>query len=332
MSCREEISCVPVLVLLMGIPGAGKSTIATRLLEEQTSENASLQVVCYDDLFEEETTFNSDDNADDSFDPERWHKSRSEALGRASALLAEGTKGGSSGTAKKGQSSSPKKNSKNKGKAARSSKLPPDLTTLLESDPLPPDRSTTSNPSSTTTAAASAAVTPPPPPPPKQTLKKWICAVVLDDTFHLRSMRREARRVARRAGAGLVVVWVDCPLNECLARNALRLEPPLGRRVPEASLRKTFDSLQPPRRPLVAAAAAAAAAITITAAAAVAGRGAGRLVRHEKSEAPPLRPQVLQLFREITALSFQLPREELVVAVAEPFQLSVHHLLLQCVP
>jgi len=38
-------------------------------------------------------------------------------------------------------------------------------------------------------------------------------------------------------------VWVKAPLDECLARNALR---PAARRVPEASLRRIHDTLEPP--------------------------------------------------------------------------------------
>jgi predicted kinase len=67
--------------------------------------------------------------------------------------------------------------------------------------------------------------------------------VVADDTMHLRSMRLQARRLARAAGAAAAVLHAACPLETALARNAARAPPA---RVPEAVARRlaaAFEAL-----------------------------------------------------------------------------------------
>jgi anaerobic selenocysteine-containing dehydrogenase len=77
----------------MGVPGSGKSTVATRLIQEQPG-GGSVQVVSYDDLFDEiaERKVSSDGpegsgGESGGFDVSAWHASRQEALGRAAVLL-----------------------------------------------------------------------------------------------------------------------------------------------------------------------------------------------------------------------------------------------------
>lgn len=146
----------PVLVILMGVPGSGKSTVAAQLKREKCTRG-SVNVVSYDDLFDEiaagaASRGGQEGNAgSSSFDVDSWHASRREALGRAAVLLQvasdEGRKdcsGGKAGKSKKGEKVGEKEQTS---------------VTALDS-----------------------------------TLR----LVVLDDTFEYRSMRREARRVARQ--------------------------------------------------------------------------------------------------------------------------------------
>ena len=81
--------------------------------------------------------------------------------------------------------------------------------------------------------------------------------VILDDNFHLRSMRRDAYKVCQRVASGLhrcaftigfSVVLVDTPLDVCLKRNLLRK----GKaRIPEETIKKmatTLERLDPTSR------------------------------------------------------------------------------------
>lgn len=147
----------PVLVILMGVPGSGKSTVAAQLKREKFAKG-SVNVVSYDDLFDEiaagaASRGGQEGNAgSSSFDVDSWHASRQEALGRAAVLLqvasGEGRKDCSGGKAGKSNKKGEKVGEKEQASV-----------TALDS-----------------------------------TLR----LVVLDDTFEYRSMRREARRVARQ--------------------------------------------------------------------------------------------------------------------------------------
>jgi len=310
------------LVLLMGSPGSGKSTIASRLVREQVGFRMSpydpknngyatmstvctshdkvrscnerfvthspllrsfaphqpadlveqLHVVSYDDLFDEITAADGGGGGGDSqggaFDVAAWHESRIEALGRATVLLQDlqasksrssaaasaGKQGCCGGGGNVGGSASTKKALKNAAKTQkRSAEAPLSPAPTASADEIeaapaaqPPILSVDGAVAGTGGGAAIPSLSPAPPPAPTSPPplpRAALRLVVLDDTFHFRSMRRAARRVARGCGAGLVVVWAHAPLAACLARNAER---PPQRRVPEASLRRTFASLEPP--------------------------------------------------------------------------------------
>jgi len=147
----------PVLVILMGVPGSGKSTVAAQLVRDKSS-NDSVYVVSYDDLFDEIAAGaagrrGQEDSAGSSnFDVDSWHASRQEALGRSAVLLQV-----ASDEARKRSSV---------GKAGKSSK---------KGKKVAVDE-----------------------PPAAIAVDSTHRLVVLDDTFEYRSMRREARKVARQ--------------------------------------------------------------------------------------------------------------------------------------
>lgn len=67
--------------------------------------------------------------------------------------------------------------------------------------------------------------------------------VVLDDTFHLRSMRGQSWRVAREFQAAYIQVHVRCPLEIALHRNRNRS---LGSRVPDKVVMNAFNAFEDP--------------------------------------------------------------------------------------
>lgn len=209
----EEPRANAVLVLLVGIPASGKSSLAEQYMRSESEIaglEATVHVVSYDDLFDELASGSiaaaEADVAEDGavFDPATWHDSRREALGRATALLQEPPVAG-----KERSRGGAQKQSKKRAESALSGGA---------------ERSGDGGGGGNG--------------------RRRVTVVVLDDTFHYKSMRREARKVARTSNAGLVIVHVDVPLDVCLLRNAHRL--PLHRRVPEHSLRRIHATLEPP--------------------------------------------------------------------------------------
>jgi len=77
--------------------------------------------------------------------------------------------------------------------------------------------------------------------------------VLVDDTMHYRSMRREVQRIAGRCEAAYLQVFVDAPLDVALARNAQRRSRPVGgssslprSALPDAVVARAFSALERP--------------------------------------------------------------------------------------
>lgn len=68
--------------------------------------------------------------------------------------------------------------------------------------------------------------------------------VILDDTMHLRSMRRECWQLARAASSAYVQIHVVCSLKQALFRNAQR---PLAARIPEQVIAKAATMFEDPQ-------------------------------------------------------------------------------------
>jgi tRNA uridine 5-carbamoylmethylation protein Kti12 len=68
--------------------------------------------------------------------------------------------------------------------------------------------------------------------------------VILDDTMHLRSMRRECWQLARAVSSAYVQICVVCSLKQALNRNAQR---PLASQIPEHVIAKAATSFEDPQ-------------------------------------------------------------------------------------
>lgn len=66
--------------------------------------------------------------------------------------------------------------------------------------------------------------------------------VLIDDNLYYRSMRFEWFKLARDCSLGFCQVFVSCPLEEAIRRNASRKSP-----VPESSIRVMESKLELPR-------------------------------------------------------------------------------------
>ncbi|XP_055976733.1 L-seryl-tRNA(Sec) kinase [Sorex fumeus] len=65
--------------------------------------------------------------------------------------------------------------------------------------------------------------------------------LILDDNFYYQSMRYEVYQLARKYSSGFCQLFLDCPLDTCLARNAQRARP-----VPAETLRQMAGKLERP--------------------------------------------------------------------------------------
>jgi hypothetical protein len=72
--------------------------------------------------------------------------------------------------------------------------------------------------------------------------------VVVDDTMHLRSMRREVYALGRARGVPVVVIWLRAPLALALARNSTRVP---AHQVEESAIGRIHTALEPPDGSLV---------------------------------------------------------------------------------
>jgi hypothetical protein len=72
--------------------------------------------------------------------------------------------------------------------------------------------------------------------------------VVVDDTMHLRSMRREVYALGRARGVPVVIIWLRAPLALALARNSTRAP---AYQVDEAAISRIHAALEPPDGSLV---------------------------------------------------------------------------------
>uniref|UniRef100_A0A7S2W7Q0 Uncharacterized protein n=1 Tax=Rhizochromulina marina TaxID=1034831 RepID=A0A7S2W7Q0_9STRA len=160
-----------VVVALMGIPGAGKSTLCDAL-EACKPSGVESCAVSFDEVMDElhSQSMAASPHLPHQFDPVLWKQSRARAFQNAQEFLEQRSMG---------ENDSPA--------AAR--------------------------------------------------------VVFLDDNLHYRSMRKEARRLARDSNAGLIILWVDCDIETAVERNRARDE---RRRVPEASITRIHAALEPP--------------------------------------------------------------------------------------
>lgn len=158
----QPVNTTPLLVVLCGLPGAGKSTLAKHLA--QMGDASGMRVTCihFDDWMNDGRDGTSRvGSGHPDFDPVAWKASRT----RCMEATAEALGGGSD-------------------------------------------------------------------------------MVILDDTMHYTSMRLRCWKLARSNESMYCQVYVDCPLEKCLARNAVRNA---SSRMPEAVMERMGRIFEPPR-------------------------------------------------------------------------------------
>jgi predicted kinase len=77
----------PMLVLVCGLPGAGKSSLVAALASERNGERLECERISFDDLFRQQRRPTTD--ADGEFDPEQWKRSQGEMAARVCVQLAQ---------------------------------------------------------------------------------------------------------------------------------------------------------------------------------------------------------------------------------------------------
>lgn len=79
----------PTLVLVCGLPGAGKSSLVEALAAETNAERFVCERISFDDLFRQQRRPAGDADADAEFDPEQWKRSQTEMAARVRVRLAQ---------------------------------------------------------------------------------------------------------------------------------------------------------------------------------------------------------------------------------------------------
>ncbi|CAI7790369.1 unnamed protein product [Closterium sp. NIES-53] len=215
----------PLLVVAMGLPGAGKSTLCAAFAHLARRAGTHTTVVSFDSyargtgrdgsVGEEggvgDVAFMPRPDADTcaAFSHDAWKASRVTALAALTAALARASQGGRESAA-----------------AALQGGGGDDAAVALANAP------ETTGATASVRAAAGWEVRVP------------AHMVVADDTMHLRSMRLQLLRLAHSYGATCLILHVTTPLDQCISRNEHRLP---TARLPPAVIRRTAARLEPPR-------------------------------------------------------------------------------------
>lgn len=78
----------PTLVLVCGLPGAGKSTLAAKLVAETVEDRLVCERITFDDLFQQ-WRGQAEADADVDFDPSQWKACQGEMATRVRVRLAQ---------------------------------------------------------------------------------------------------------------------------------------------------------------------------------------------------------------------------------------------------
>lgn len=256
-----------MLVLLCGLPAAGKSTLARQLLSDGASElrkrlklpGVRVWHLCFDDVL---ARLQAERGAT-GFDPELWHEARARALSATRAHLGEAAIAaraartqvpGSSllmrtaagcregmGTAAAGEGVGAAGTSEGVGVGSSSGGLiaaSKDISTA--GDGAIPTSSAARRALAPTAldglAACSADGEP-------SASRGWFDVVLVDDNMHYRSMRRAYYRVAREARASVCTLCLPIDTASAVARDAERPEP---HRVGQSTITMMAETLQWP--------------------------------------------------------------------------------------
>lgn len=193
------------LCVLCGLPAAGKSTLARALRHRLRQEQGwAVGVVAYDDVMPD--AFPEEESTSPL--PAAWKLRRQELLAYLESLLSALVKGA--------PLSAPPR---------RTDAMWADFVACLKDQDLL---------SSTAPDAPSHC-------PFSQAALSGPLFLILDDNFYYQSMRYEVYQLARKYSSGFCQLFLDCPLETCLVRNAQRARP-----VPTETLHQMAGKLERP--------------------------------------------------------------------------------------
>ncbi|XP_054974791.1 L-seryl-tRNA(Sec) kinase isoform X2 [Sorex araneus] len=193
------------LCVLCGLPAAGKSTLARALAHRLRLELGwDVGVVAYDDVMPEAVP----EEAGARPLPARWKRLRQELLAYLESLLGAVTSGAPLAA-------------------------PPQTTEAMWADFVACLKNQDLLPAQAPDAPSRC--------PLSQAAGSRPLLLILDDNFYYQSMRYEVYQLARKYSSGFCQLFLDCPLETCLARNAQRARP-----VPAETLRQMAGKLERP--------------------------------------------------------------------------------------
>lgn len=206
MGCTASDAAETCLLLLCGLPGAGKTSLARSLAQEACQEGIEVRQVCFDELGCQPSGSGGGGGGDksdaaDTFSPETWQLGRRAALAQLETELASSSSSGSNSSSSLG---------------------------YLQRQ----DAASSANPSTAAHQQQGAS---------ERRQRRRL--VIADDNLHYRSMRWQCYGLGRAAGAAVVLLHLQCSEHVAQERNSQRAA---GECVPAAVISRMAAQFEAP--------------------------------------------------------------------------------------